>query len=140
MIRIMILTSTKNTDYMEEVQLMLWSLSLLVTWRLLEIVLMFEDCVLLLHVEHRLLDLVVLADEPHPVGLQLLQPLPHLGLLVLPRPVCLLDILLDLGEPCLGLVEHVLQHLVVNLPALAAVIQHQVEVHYSGALVLQLSP
>ena len=75
----------------------------------------------------------------------------HLSLLVLPAPIYFLNCFLDLSQLRLNRImlynftldiwthlypiEHVLQNLIVLLPALSSIIEHQVEVHDSGSLV-----
>merc|ERR1719278_2105639 len=71
------------------------------------LLLCLQITVLLLHIHDGLLNLIVLADETHPTGLQLTQFISNLGLLVLSAPVHFLNCFLHFCQLSLYPVEHV---------------------------------
>merc|ERR1719288_669833 len=99
---------------------------------------MFESCIFMFHIENCLLNFIILTDQSNTVRLQLLESVSDLSLLILPTPVNLLDVLLDIRQLSLRLVQHVLENLVVNLPTFSPIVEHQVEVHDPGSLMFQL--
>merc|ERR1712218_620327 len=69
-----------------------------------------------------LFNLVVLTHKTNPTGLQLTQLISNLSLLILSAPIYFLNCFLDLSQLCLYPIEHVLQHLIVLLPALSSIV------------------